>query len=402
MTASGVEIPASIALPFPPRKLDDALGELEIDLLVVTSKHNLRYCLGGHHHPFFDYSDAIGISRYLPILLYWPGRPDRACYIANRNEKDLIEIRRREGRPLWPPRIRPSASTSQEAATLAVDEIRAVGRPRRMAIEGAFLPWDAGQVLRDAFPDAVFVEALRPLERLRAVKTMRELDLLRHASDKVVESMIAVMDGHGAGTSKRLLIDALRREETARGLLFEYALATVGTSLNRAASDETWEPGGLLSLDSGGNLEGYVGDLCRMAVLGDPDGELEDLLGEVREVQDAARAAISAGRPCGDIVEAGQRALDSVPHARDMKFVTHGMGLIGHEAPRIMSGGPIPYPAADIAEPLEVGMVLSVETTLTHPTRGFIKLEDTVAVTRDGHEGFGDRGRGWTRGGGSR
>ena len=44
-------------------------------------------------------------------------------------------------------------------------------------------------------------------------------------------------------------------------------------------------------------------------------------------------------------------------------------------------------------------MVLSIETTLLHPRRGFIKLEDTVAVTEQGCEGFGDRGRGWNRGG---
>ena len=394
-----VSVPASTALPFPQRKLDDALGELEIDLLVVTSKHNLRYLLGGHHHPFFDYSDAIGISRYLPILVYWPGRPDRACYIANRNEADLIEIRRREGRPLWPPRIRPSASTSLEAAKLAADEIGAMGRPRRMAIEGAFLPWDAGQVLRGAFPDTDFVDALRPLERLRAVKSARELDLLRSASDKVVEAMIAVMEGHGPGTSKRQLIEALRCEETRRGLVFEYALATLGADLNRAASDDVWKPGETLSLDSGGNLDGYVGDLCRMAVLGEPDGELVDLLGEVREVQDAARAAIRPGLACGAVLEAARDAHHALPHADDIRFVVHGMGLIGHEAPRIMAGGPIPYPATDIGEPLEVGMVLSVETTLAHRTRGFIKLEDTVAITAEGHEAFGDAGRGWTRGG---
>ena len=40
-------------------------------------------------------------------------------------------------------------------------------------------------------------------------------------------------------------------------------------------------------------------------------------------------------------------------------------------------------------------MVLSIETTLLHPKRGFIKLEDTVAVMDDGFEAFGDQGRGW-------
>ena len=69
---------------------------------------------------------------------------------------------------------------------------------------------------------------------------------------------------------------------------------------------------------------------------------------------------------------------------------------------RLTDTGPIPYPADAADKPLETGMVLSIETTLPHPKRGFIKLEDTVAVTADGWEAFGDRGRGWNRGGTAR
>jgi Xaa-Pro aminopeptidase len=55
----------------------------------------------------------------------------------------------------------------------------------------------------------------------------------------------------------------------------------------------------------------------------------------------------------------------------------------------------VAYEGVDADNPLEAGMVLSVETTMTHPTRGFIKLEDTLAVTDTGYEMYGDRGRGW-------
>jgi Xaa-Pro aminopeptidase len=44
-------------------------------------------------------------------------------------------------------------------------------------------------------------------------------------------------------------------------------------------------------------------------------------------------------------------------------------------------------------------MVVSIETTMKHPTRGFIKLEDTVVVTPTGHEIYGEDGRGWNLGG---
>ena len=54
-----------------------------IDILLASSKHNIQYLLGGYRFFFFDLMDAIGISRYLPILVYERGRPDRAAYIAN-------------------------------------------------------------------------------------------------------------------------------------------------------------------------------------------------------------------------------------------------------------------------------------------------------------------------------
>ena len=46
---------------------------------------------------------------------------------------------------------------------------------------------------------------------------------------------------------------------------------------------------------------------------------------------------------------------------------------------------------------LEAGMVLSIETTMNHPRRGLVKIEDTVLVTDTGWQGLGDGVRGWQR-----
>ena len=137
--------------------------------------------------------------------------------------------------------------------------------------------------------------------------------------------MLAVIASHGPGATKAELVEALRREEVNRGLTFEYCLITAGTSLNRAPSDQVWGAGDILSLDSGGNYKGYIGDLCRMAIQGEPDGELEDLLGEVDEIQMAARKPIRAGVNGGEIyASAGEvlkqvvaREFDRVRRARD-------------------------------------------------------------------------------------
>ena len=191
----------------------------------------------------------------------------------------------------------------------------------------------------------------------------------------------------------------IRREEVNRGLTFEYCLITAGARHNRAPSDQVWGDGEILSLDSGGNFKGYIGDLCRMAIQGEPDVELEDLLAEIDEIQLAARKPIRAGALGSEIYASADEVLRRSASGNLLEFVAHGMGLISHEAPRLTGAGPVPCPAYDADRPLAKGMVISIETTLQHPRRGYIKLEDTVAVTNDGWDAFGDRGRGWNRGG---
>src|SRR5919202_1578831 len=209
--------------------------------------------------------------------------------------------------------------------------------------------------------------------------------------------MMAVFGAAAPGMTKHELVEALRREEVWRGVIFEYCLLPSGPSLNRAPSERRIEAGDILSLDSGANYKGYIGDLCRMGILGEPDAELRDLLAAVDEIQQAARKPIRAGARGGDVMAAGQALVDASPHKAYLDFVAHGMGLISHEAPRLTGTGGVPYPGYDEDRALEAGMVLSIETTMLHPRRGFVKLEDTVAVTDSGYEGLGDRGRGCNR-----
>jgi len=258
---------------------------------------------------------------------------------------------------------------------------------------------DSSAALRKAFPESEIKDALFVLERLRLRKTPEELAKLKIASEFVIESMQAVIANHGPGTTKAEITEALRREETSRGLHFEYCLITAGTSLNRAPSGQRWEKGDIMSIDSGGNYEGYIGDLCRMAIQGTPDAELEDLLAEIESIQRAAMKVCKAGVMGSEIYAAGEKLLAKSKHHNHMHFLAHGMGLVSHEGPRLTNAGPVPYDDYDAKRPLESGMVVSVETTLQHPKRGFIKLEDTVVVTDKGFEIFGEGARGWNRGG---
>jgi Xaa-Pro aminopeptidase len=385
-----------LAIPFDHARLDRLMDAAGIDVLLATSKHNVQYLLGGHRANFFDYMDATGISRYLPVFIYPKGQPEKAGYVGHR-----LEGFQHQAKPLWTPATQTASNTSTDAMQLAVDLMKKAGlKPKRIATEFGFLPYDASNVLRAGFPDADWVDALYVMERQRLKKSAAELKLLKVASEAVIDSMLATIAKTPPGTSKADVVETLRREETLRVLTFEYCLITAGTSFNRAPSEQKWEKGEIMSLDSGGNYHGYIGDVCRMAIQGEPDGELNDLLAEIESIQQAAFKAVKPGVLGTAIYAAAEPLVVKSKHHNHLEFLGHGMGMVSHEAPRLTDRGPVPYPAPDAALPLEAGSVISVETTLKHPTRGFIKLEDTVVVTDTGHEIYGEGARGWNRAGG--
>ena len=379
-------------IPFDTGRLDRLLDEAGIDVLVATSKHNVQYLLGDYKFFFFEAMDAVGISRYLPAVVYQKGKPERTGYVGN-----SMEAYEKELGKLWPQNLYLSTWTSPDTMQRVAEHIAKLGPGvRRVGVEAAFLPADADKVLRSELSNVDVVDAFFPLERLRAVKTPKEIEFLQLASERVVESMNVVFAQCAPGKTKQELADALRVEEVKRGLAFDYCLIAAGTSLNRAPSDQKLEAGDVVSIDSGGNYHGYIGDLARMGVVGNkPDAELEDLLGFVEEVQMASRKPIRHGAPGSSICAVGEQFLSASRHKVYTHFMAHGMGLVTHEAPRLMDNGPVPYPGYDASRPLEAGMVLSIETTMNHPKRGLVKLEDTVLVTEGGWRGLGDGVRGW-------
>ena len=303
-------------------------------------------------------------------------------------------------KPLWTPETQTNTAGSVDAMQKAVDYIRKAGvKTKRIAAEFGFLPYDASTVLRNAFPDADWVDALFVLERQRVKKSPEELKLLKFASEAVIESMKAVIAADQARHHQsRGGRNAAARGDQSRAdvrILPDYR----GTSFNRAPSDQKWEKGEIMSIDFGGNYHGYIGDVCRMAIQGEPDAELNDLLAEIEQIQRAAMKPIRAGAMGKDIYAAAEPLVAKSKHHNHIEFLAHGMGLVSHEAPRLTDRGPVPYPADDAERPLEAGEVISVETTLMHPTRGFIKLEDTVVATDTGHEVYGEGARGWNRAG---
>jgi Xaa-Pro aminopeptidase len=379
------------SLPFSKAKLDALLDQSGADALLASSKHNVQYLLGGYRYFFFEHSSAIGLGHYLPVMGYVKGREDLAFYVGGGDEGWGIEVF-----PIWPGRIATVSWEARESARVAAEFLKSAGLVApRIALEFEVWPVAAWKILRTELPSATLIDATEILEELRAVKSGVELNYMRNAAAGIVDSMLATFQGVSPGVTETEIVQQLRIEQTQRGLDYEFALITTGPTFGRGPSQRKIANREILSLDTGGRCHGYLADMARMAVLGEPTALMNELLGEILNIQSAARTAIKPGALGSEIYETALQTLKSCSHKNDIRFVAHGMGLIAHEAPRLTASGPIPYADKHAQQPLEAGMVISIETHVKHPDVGFVKLEDTVAVTDSGWEAFGDWGRGW-------
>ena len=199
-----------IDIPFEQARLDRLMEEAGLDVLVATSKHNTQYLLGGYRFIFFSAMDAIGHSRYLPMVVYEKGRPENAAYVANR-----MEAGEHANHPFWTPAFHPACWGTRDAAAIAARHLKAIGRDTaRIGIEPGFLPSDAHEELLKSLPGAKLADATGMLERMRAIKTPAELEKLRIAAELITDSMLATIGWAGEGTTKSEIIERLRREET--------------------------------------------------------------------------------------------------------------------------------------------------------------------------------------------
>jgi Xaa-Pro aminopeptidase len=227
------------AIPFDAHRLDGLMEQAGIDVFLATSKHNTQYLLGGYRFIFFAAMDAIGHSRYLPIVIYEKGRPEHAAFVANK-----MEGGEHQNHPFWTPAFYPESWGSLDAAARAAEHLKSIGKSEvRIGIEPPFLPSDAHKLLSGRLPGATLVDATDMMERMRALKTPHELSQLRQASELITEAMMATIGWARAGSTKADIIERLRREETNRGLHFEYCLLTLGACHNRASSDQAWKEG---------------------------------------------------------------------------------------------------------------------------------------------------------------
>ena len=357
------------------------MEEAGVDLVLAHTPHNLRYLTGGYYFHFRERVAAIGPSQYLPFVGIPRKNPENAFQVAWR-----VEAAPRNEVATWiPDVIYTKARGTVGAAETAAEAIRKRGLGEgTIAVERAFLPVDAMDALQSELHGARFVDSLGVLEELRAVKREDELEIFRRAALADSEAIQAGFQEGVRDVTTRQVEQRVEEEMVRRGLHFHYAFTAAGPGMRREPSGKIWEKGEILHIDAGGSEAGYMSDICRMGVRGEPSALAEELRKACLHSVEACRGAIRAGASCASVHERGHQAFADTGYSELGIFEVHGIGMVQQELPRF---GP------EVERTLEAGMVVSVECDIRHAEVGHVKIEDAVAVTESGCEGLGDLGR---------
>jgi Xaa-Pro aminopeptidase len=368
--------------PFDSTKLAHLMDEAGIDLLLASTRHNVRYLTGGYVYHFHERGQRMGSSQYLAFVGVPRGRVTDAFYIGASGEQMGLAVL-----PLWIGQRNLDAGDASSSAAAAAKMAQAQGAASgTIGIEMPFLPASALTALQTSLPGATFVDATDLLHELRAIKTDAEIAILREVSDRVATAIQAGFHAGYDGVRTHELAAKVEKEMSTHGVTFLWAFTNAGPGYLRAPSETRWERGRMLHLDCGGEEQDYLADICRMGALGEPSALGRELTDACLEIQSVVRRQLRAGMAYGEVNAAAEDALQSSSHAKIGRIVAHGIGMVSHEQPMINR-------PEQAGRTLQNGHILSLETEFLHPEVGHVKIEDTIAITPNGAEGLGDIGR---------
>jgi Xaa-Pro aminopeptidase len=219
------------------------------------------------------------------------------------------------------------------------------------------------------------------IERLREIKSPREIVAIRAASELADEALRTTLQAGLAGRTERSVAIDLELALRALGAQAPSFPSIVASGEHAALPhaeprDVPIARDVLVTIDWGAYLDGYCSDCTRTYATGSVGEEAQAVYRLVLEAQEAALAAVRPG-VSGRAVDAVARELiEAAGHGERFGHgAGHGVGMDIHEGPRLSRTAP--------EQPLQVGNVVTVEPGVYLPGRLGVRIED-LAVVRDG------------------
>jgi Xaa-Pro dipeptidase len=373
------------ALDFPPdeyaerhARTREAMRAADLDLLLVINPRNLNYLIGFAAKSYQEFQCLLFPREPGPLTMF-----TRLAEVTELSDLTLADaVHGYAGRVPEDP---------IEALTTLIDA-QGFSRARiGLEVPDVFLSVRDYLKITSALSEATVVDATGLILGFRAVKSPRELALIRRAAGIADVALLSTVETIAAGMSELEVVGELYRALLAAGSDLPGSSANFGTGertcyAHAAPTDRRIEQGDPMMLEFGASYHRYVATLGRDLSLGTPSARLREL----HDVQVAA---------CDALIASVRPGISSaVPHAAARKVIedagwdhgrvhTSGYGLATTCPPTFGEGihffDGFPY----LPRTIEAGMVLSVEPPIfSAADRLGARVIDNIVVTQTGCE----------------
>jgi Xaa-Pro aminopeptidase len=259
------------------------------------------------------------------------------------------------------------------------------------------------ELLRKRFPKAEVKDLTPILDSLRAVKSPREVALIRRASELAGLGLIEAIKSTRPGLFEYQLDAAARYVFLVNGARLEGYRSIVGAgtaniwNMHYYRNTGELKAGDLVLMDYAPDYGYYVSDIARMwPVSGKFSPEQRELLQFVLEYRNAVLKRVRPGVEVRDILAEAKKAMEPVFERTKFSkpsyekacraLVERGGGVFSHPVGMAVHDDG-PYQVG----PLRPGHVFSIDPQLRVPSeRIYLRYEDVVVVTDKGVENFTD------------
>jgi Xaa-Pro aminopeptidase len=272
----------------------------------------------------------------------------------------------------------------------AVAQVLAQERVTRLGLQGEHMTLSQRHALGAKARGVKLIETAGLVARLRARKDAHEVALVRKAIQIQQAALNATLEfiDEGLRAKGRLpeneIAAFLEGEMKKRGSSkpgFETIVAAKanGALPHYRPRTTPCTPNTPLLIDWGATYQGYHGDMTRVFCWGKWPAKIREIYAIVLDAHQTAAAALRPGRTTLDIDASARDVIRAAGYGEFFGHgLGHGVGLDGHEDPRL----------TNMLEPrpIEPGQIVTIEPGIYLPGVGGVRLEDCFLVTDKGAE----------------
>ncbi len=341
-------------------------------------------------------------QRGLEALIIYSQRRGHVCYVSgyrpNYHTNSAVVLLAAEGEPTlwikfpfdlprakassWLQDIRPSAREENEhLLTQCAEEIRSRGLDRsRLGVVGSDLAVDELSHsmwlhLCAQLPHAEIAPASETLNQVRLIKSSREIELLRQASqvgDQVAERLkSAIRPGR---TEYQAAVEAAHAARLAGGEC-DILISSDPARMALPPGGHEFKPGSNITCEITIHLADYWIQICRVFSIGKASPEQREIFNICSKAYRAAAASAVPGKKVSDMLRAAHQAIADGGYGDYIQYgAGHGVGL---DLPEL-------YPVEkNCHAAVAPGMIFVVHPALWVPQQGAAFVGGPVVVTQD-------------------